>query len=95
MSDPRDVGVISEVKSSFTGQPTVTVYDNAPGGLGFSPSLYELHDRLLLAARELVTACRCRRGPPSCVGPVTEVGEDAKAHCLRLLDLLLGAGPGA
>jgi len=89
MSDPRDIGVVSEVRSTFTKQPTITIYDNAPGGLGFSESLYELYDDLLSAARELVRACRCQRGCPSCVGPVTEVGDDAKANCLRLLDLLL------
>jgi DEAD/DEAH box helicase domain-containing protein len=89
MCDPRDIGVVSEVRSSFTRQPTITIYDNAPGGLGFSQGLYELHDELLPAARDLVRACRCRRGCPSCIGPVAEVGEDAKANCLRLLDLLL------
>ncbi len=89
MSDPRDVGVVSEVKSPFARLPTITIYDNAPGGLGFSEVLYQLHGTLLEAARELVRACRCRRGCPSCVGPVAEVGEDAKANCLRLLDLLL------
>jgi DEAD/DEAH box helicase domain-containing protein len=89
MSAPRDVGVVSEVKSTYNRLPTITIYDNAPGGLGFSQGLYELHDTLLLAARDLVRACRCRRGCPSCIGPVAEVGEDAKANCLRLLDLLL------
>jgi DEAD/DEAH box helicase domain-containing protein len=93
MSAPRDVGVVSEVKSSFTKQPTITIYDNAPGGLGFSQSLYELHGTLLAAAGELLRACRCRRGCPSCVGPVTEVGDNAKSNCLRLLDLLLEADP--
>ncbi len=89
MSDPRDIGVVSDVRSSFSRLPTITVYDNVPGGLGFSQGLYELHETLLVAARDLVRACRCRRGCPSCVGPVAEVGEDAKANCLRLLDLLL------
>ncbi len=89
MCDPRDIGVVSEVKSALTGLPTCTIYDNAPGGLGFSEELFRLHDTLLLAARELVAACRCPRGCPSCVGPVAEVGEDAKANCLRLVELLL------
>jgi DEAD/DEAH box helicase domain-containing protein len=89
MSSPRDVGVVSEVKSSFTKQPTITIYDSAPGGLGFSEGLYELHDTLLSAGRELVRACSCQRGCPSCIGPVVDVGTDAKANCLRLLDLLL------
>jgi DEAD/DEAH box helicase domain-containing protein len=88
MSDLRDIGVVSEVRSTFSKLPTITIYDNAPGGLGFSESLYELHSTLLAAARDLVRACRCRRGCPSCVGPVAEIGEDTKAHCIRLLGLL-------
>jgi DEAD/DEAH box helicase domain-containing protein len=88
MSDSRDIGVVSEVRSSFSKLPSITIYDNAPGGMGFSQTLYQLHDTLLLAAADLVQACRCRRGCPSCVGPVTEVGADAKANCLRLLELL-------
>jgi DEAD/DEAH box helicase domain-containing protein len=93
MSDPRDMGVVSEVKSATSRLPTITIYDNAPGGLGFSEEIYKLHDPLLGAARELVAACRCPRGCPSCVGPVSEVGGDAKANCLRLLDLLLPHSP--
>ncbi len=85
MTSSRDIGVLSEIRSSFTGQPTITIYDNAAGGLGFSEELYKLHDTLLQAAYELVGACRCKRGCPSCVGPVAEIGEDAKANCLRLL----------
>jgi DEAD/DEAH box helicase domain-containing protein len=91
MSAPRDIGVISEVRSSYTKLPTITIYDNAPGGLGFSQNLYELHTTLLAAAQELVQACRCDSGCPSCVGPVAELGENAKAHCLRLLALLLNS----
>ena len=94
MCDPRDIGVVSETRSTMlaTGSrlPTVTIYDNAPGGLGFSEGLYGLHDTLLQAARELIASCRCPRGCPSCVGPVADVGEDGKAGCLRLLELLLG-----
>ena len=92
MSGPTDIGVVSEIRSSPGGGrlPTITIYDNAPGGLGFSQALYELHRPLLLAARDVITACGCPCGCPSCVGPVVEMGEDAKANCLRLLDLLLG-----
>jgi DEAD/DEAH box helicase domain-containing protein len=90
MCDPRDVGVVSEPRSPLTRLPTITIYDNAPGGLGFSESLYELHETLLPAARELVAACCCAHGCPSCVGPVVELGTGAKVNCLRLLDLLLG-----
>ncbi|HSJ56986.1 MAG TPA: Zn-binding domain-containing protein, partial [Anaerolineae bacterium] len=91
MCDPRDIGLVSEVKSPVTHLPTVTIYDNAPGGLGFSEGLYALHETLQRGARELVTNCRCTQGCPSCVGPVLEVGAGAKENCLRLLDLLLSA----
>ncbi len=91
MSGPTDIGVVSEVRASPTeGRlPTITIYDNAPGGLGFSQALYDLHDTLLLAARDVINACGCPRGCPSCVGPVAEVGDDAKANCLRLLEILI------
>ena len=91
MSGSRDIGVVSEVRSAFTRQPTITFYDTTPGGLGFSETLYELHNTLLEAARSLISACRCRKGCPSCVGPVAETGDDTKTNCLRLLDLLLAA----
>jgi DEAD/DEAH box helicase domain-containing protein len=94
MSSPGDVGVISEIRSSFTRAPTITVYDQAPGGLGFSELLYQLHDTLLAGAYEVIRACRCSRGCPSCVGPVAEVGDDAKVSCLRLLELIMGVQPG-
>jgi len=97
MCDPRDLGVVSELRSPQTKGPTITIYDNAPGGLGFAPELYERHDTLLVAARDLVWNCGCRRGCPSCVGPA-EGEEDAKANCLRLLEVLtemdLGSGRG-
>jgi DEAD/DEAH box helicase domain-containing protein len=94
MCDPRDIGVTSETRSTMAPDrlPAVTIYDNAPGGLGFSEGLYELHHTLLQAAGELVARCRCPRGCPSCIGPVAEVGEDAKAGCRRLIELLLDAG---
>jgi DEAD/DEAH box helicase domain-containing protein len=92
MSDPRDMGVVSEVRSSLSRLPAVTIYDNAPGGLGFSEGLYDLHDTLLAGAGELISSCHCQQGCPSCVGPVAEVGEDAKTNCLRLLDLLTTGG---
>ncbi len=49
-----------------------TSIERVPAGLGFSAQLYELHDGLLAAARELVAGCGCRAGCPACVGPVLE-----------------------
>ncbi|MFZ5915326.1 MAG: DEAD/DEAH box helicase [Chloroflexota bacterium] len=90
MCDPGDIGVFSEVRWSATRAPTICIYDNVPGGTGFSERLFELHDTLLQAAREVVAACPCRGGCPSCVGPAAEGGEATKASVLRLLEAMRG-----
>jgi len=89
MCDPRDIGVFSEVRRRFTQAPTVCIYDNVPGGTGFSERLFELHDALLAAAREVVAGCACRSGCPSCVGPAAEGGETTKQNVLRLTEMIL------
>ncbi len=70
----------------------LTLYENIPAGLGFSLRLYELHERLLVAAHERIGACPCAHGCPACVGPVLEMETqlDTKRVTLALLDVLLG-----
>ncbi|MCC7104862.1 MAG: DEAD/DEAH box helicase [Chloroflexi bacterium] len=85
MCDPRDVRVVSEVRSIFTEGPTVTLYDNIPGGLELAPQLFSMRRELLEAAADLVAACPCPTGCPSCVGPLIEVGEQGKATVLSML----------
>lgn len=95
MCDPRDIGVYPQVRSPFTQRSTIFVYDQIPGGIGFSPKLYDLHHELLRAAYDLVRGCGCQSGCPSCVGPMTEVGESGKANTLALLRIMRGAASGA
>lgn len=85
MCDPRDIGVAPEVKSPFTGRGTVTIYDRAPGGVGFGPKLYTVHDALLASAEALIHDCACAQGCPSCVGPEIEVGANGKVLTLRVI----------
>jgi DEAD/DEAH box helicase domain-containing protein len=66
-------------------EPQVFLYDAYPGGIGLSEPLFRLHDRLLAEARELIAACPCRDGCPSCVGPAGEVGSRGKEVALHLL----------
>jgi DEAD/DEAH box helicase domain-containing protein len=84
MCDPRDLGATSEVRSTATRRPTVTIYEVYPGGVGCARRLYELHAQLLREAGALVGECACTDGCPSCVGPLAGV-EGAKATCVRLL----------
>ena len=90
MCDPRDIRVVSQTRSPATDAPTIFIYDNYPGGVGFSPRLYEVHGELLRASGELVAACPCEAGCPSCVGPRLEVGAETKAAVLRLLAAMTG-----
>ena len=91
MCDPRDIGLVPQVKNPFTGQSTIFLYDSYPGGVGFSRKLYEMHNIVLEAAGELVQACQCDSGCPSCVGPAMEVGPGGKLHTLELVKGLLVA----
>jgi DEAD/DEAH box helicase domain-containing protein len=69
-------------------EPTLYLYDQQPGGVGLSERLFELLGPLLGQARDVLAACACRAGCPSCVGPVNEVGRQAKPIAARLVDAL-------
>jgi DEAD/DEAH box helicase domain-containing protein len=67
----------------------VFLYDNYPGGIGFSRPLFRMHDELVAATRRLIAECPCENGCPSCVGPAGSTGPLAKIAALRILELLL------
>ena len=50
-------------------EPNLYLYDAYPGGIGFSEPLYHSCQELLTRTRELIAACPCENGCPSCVGP--------------------------
>jgi ATP-dependent helicase YprA (DUF1998 family) len=83
-STPREAPPLARDKA-----PRIFVYDNYPGGIGFSQPLYRMHQELLEAARRLIADCECGSGCPGCVGPVGNTGPLAKSAALRILDLLL------
>ena len=66
-------------------EPTSFIYDNNPGGIGFSEPLFGLHDRLLGDTRTLIERCPCEAGCPACVGPIGQTGPRAKPVALALL----------
>jgi len=72
-------------------EPRVFIYDNYPGGIGFSEPLHGMRAELLARARDLITGCPCDSGCPSCVGPLGEVGPQAKAVATQLAGLLIQA----
>ena len=66
------------VPESLAQEPNVFIYDNYPGGIGFSRPLFEMHGVLLERTRELIAGCPCESGCPSCVGPEGNTGPRAK-----------------
>ena len=79
---------ISEEKMGLF-EPTLFLYDNYPGGMGFSPQLFDDTRVLLEKTQGLISRCECRYGCPSCVGPIKEVGEKSKEVALALLREIL------
>jgi len=70
-------------------EPNIFIYDNYPGGIGLSPSLFDLEKRLLETCLKTIAACPCQDGCPSCVGPTAESGEQAKEVAVDILSRLL------
>jgi len=51
-----------------------------------------MHNELLARALELVTACECEDGCPSCVGPGGENGAGGKRETMAIVNLLVAGG---
>jgi len=75
-----------EMKEFF--EPNLYLYDAYPGGIGFSEPLYRICHVLLTRTRELIAACPCDNGCPSCVGPAGDKSERSKEVALAFLERL-------
>ena len=89
MCDPRDLRAVSQVKAPFTELPTLYLYDNFPGGVGYSQEMYRIYRDIMQAVRKVITDCHCVEGCPSCIGPVLQEGETGKKPALQLLEVIL------
>ncbi|MCZ7528183.1 MAG: DEAD/DEAH box helicase [Acidimicrobiia bacterium] len=65
--DRWDVGGVSMALHPHTGEPTIFVYDGYPGGAGIAELAFADLDRHVRATLQLVSACPCDDGCPSCV----------------------------
>ena len=77
------------VPEALAAEPNIFIYDNYPGGIGFSEPLFEMHDELLDADARADRRLPVRDRLPACVGPEGNTGPLAKHVASRILDLLL------
>jgi DEAD/DEAH box helicase domain-containing protein len=78
----------SEANAFF--EPNLYLYDAYPGGIGTSEPLYRVCETLLNRTLELISACPCESGCPSCVGPAADRSERTKEVASQILGRLCG-----
>lgn len=72
--------------------PTLFLYDNYPGGIGLSQPMHDKRAMIITDTLELIRACACTHGCPSCIGPILASDEargySPKRAALDVLSLL-------
>jgi len=94
--DRWDIGGVSTELHPDTQRCTVVVYDGHPGGAGFADRGFEAAAQWWRATRDLIAACECDAGCPSCVqSPKCGNGNNPldKTGAVLLLDALLTQMP--
>ena len=61
-ADRREPAGVGGVPEALAAEPNIFIYDNYPGGIGFSRPLFEMHELLLERTRELIDGCPVRVG---------------------------------
>jgi DEAD/DEAH box helicase domain-containing protein len=95
VDDPSRAVTRSGLPASLPEEPRIFIYDNYPGGIGFSEPLFAMHRSLLGRTADLIARCECEHGCPTCVGPIGDTGPLAKTVALRILDLAGATGTSA
>ena len=86
--DRWDVGGVSTLHQPDIGGPAIVIYDGYQGGAGVAELGYEAAERHVRTTADVIEACACRDGCPSCVqSPKCGNGNDPldKAGALALL----------
>ncbi|MCH1627332.1 DEAD/DEAH box helicase [Fredinandcohnia sp. SECRCQ15] len=87
MCDPSDLHVVPQVKATHNEQPTIFLYDRYPGGIGLCEKVYDLMERILFEAEQMIHKCSCESGCPSCIG-TDVIHVNAKLDALNLITKL-------
>jgi DEAD/DEAH box helicase domain-containing protein len=92
LCDPRDLGHSERAKDGHFLAPALFIWDRYPGGTGLVEALLPLLPSVFRASLELILACNCSQGCPSCIGIeddfLPETALLPKKLCKELLQLL-------
>ncbi len=67
LADRYDIGGIAHPLHPQLQKAAVFIYDGYPGGVGLAAKAYEMTEPLLRKTRDLIAACTCEDGCPSCI----------------------------
>jgi DEAD/DEAH box helicase domain-containing protein len=96
LADRYDIGGISHPAHPQAGRAAIFIYDGYPGGVGLAERAFDILEELLQRTRELIDACPCEDGCPSCVhSPKCGSGNKPldKEAAVLTASLLLGVEP--
>jgi len=91
MCDRWDIGGLSTPRHPDTEAAQIFIYDGFPGGVGIAEKGFEMLPELLAATLDVIEACPCADGCPSCVQSPKcgnfnhPLDKAAAAHILRHL----------
>jgi len=91
--DRWDVGGVSTAHQADLGAAAIVIHDGYDGGAGVAELGFEAADRHVATTHDVITACPCAKGCPSCVqSPKCGNGNDPldKAAAAALLATALG-----
>ncbi|MBB5830413.1 DEAD/DEAH box helicase [Brachybacterium aquaticum] len=89
--DRWDIGGLSALQHEDTGEPSIFVYDGAPGGAGFAERGADDAAAWVRATADMIAECSCEAGCPACVvSPKCGNGNEplSKSQAAALLELL-------
>jgi DEAD/DEAH box helicase domain-containing protein len=99
MCDRRDLGAAVGERPASVGADTNIDCQEFATATGaekeFSEPLHRICDVLLTRTRELISACPCENGCPSCVGPAGDRSERSKEVALAILERMCSGSPPA
>ncbi len=94
LADRYDIGGISTTAHPQVGKAAIFIYDGYPGGVGLASRAYTILEDLLKRTQEVIEACPCEEGCPSCIhSPKCGSGNKPldKEAALMAANLLLGS----